>query len=93
MPLEPLADKYRAFGWHVIETDANNIQHVIDAVHEAQTIYEKPTVIIGHNIPGKGVSFMENDPEWHGKPPTKEQAVIALRELQVWREKIQQGVD
>ncbi|HLD79951.1 MAG TPA: transketolase [Candidatus Nanoarchaeia archaeon] len=88
MPLEPLADKYRAFNWHVIEIDANNIQAVIDACNEAATIYEKPTLIMAHNIPGKGVSFMENDFLWHGKPPTAEQAKVALAELKVWRENI-----
>jgi len=93
MPLEPLKDKYEAFGWHVIEVDGHNIKHIIDAFEEAKAIYEKPTLIIAHIIPGKGVSFMENDPEWHGKPPTKEQGEIALRELQVWREKIENDND
>ena len=93
MPLEPLADKYRAFNWHVIEIDANNIQAVIDACHEAATIFEKPTLIMAHNIPGKGVSFMENDYEWHGKPPTAEQAKVALAELKVWRENIVKNRD
>ncbi|MEK6939762.1 MAG: transketolase [Nanoarchaeota archaeon] len=93
MPLEPLADKYRSFNWHVIEIDANNIQAVIDACHEAATIYEKPTLIIAHNIPGKGVSFMENDFLWHGKPPTAEQAKVALAELKVWRENIMKDRD
>ena len=93
MPLEPLAEKYRAFNWHVLEVDAHNIPHFIDASEEAKTIYEKPTLIIAHNIPGKGVSFMENDHEWHGKPPTKEQGEIALRELEVWKERIRGGED
>lgn len=93
MPLEPFADKYRAFNWHVIEIDGNNIKAVIDACDEARTIYEKPTVIIAHNIPGKGVSFMENDHEWHGKPPTAEQAKVALAELKVWRQNIMKNRD
>ena len=93
MPLEPLADKYKAFNWHVIEIDANNIKAVIDACNAAKTIYEKPTLIIAHNIPGKGVSFMENDYEWHGKPPTAEQAKVALAELKVWRENILRNRD
>ncbi|MEM3126789.1 MAG: transketolase [Candidatus Woesearchaeota archaeon] len=93
MPLEPLRQKYEAFGWHVIEVDGHNIRHIIDAFEEAKAVYEKPTLIIAHTIPGKGVSFMENDPEWHGKPPTKEQAEIALRELQIWREKIENEED
>lgn len=93
MPLEPLKEKYEAFNWHVLEADAHNIQQVIDVCNEAKAIYEKPTLIITHNIPGKGVSFMENDFNWHGKPPTAEQAKIALKELQVWREKVVKGVD
>ncbi len=81
MPLEPLADKYKAFNWHVLEVDGHNIEQFVDAVNEARAIYEKPTVIIAHNIPGKGVSFMENDFNWHGKPPNKEEAEKALAEL------------
>ncbi len=81
MPLEPVADKYRAFNWHVLEVDGHNITHFVDAVNEARAIYEKPTVIIAHTIPGKGVSFMENDFIWHGKPPNKEEAAKALAEL------------
>lgn len=93
MPLEPLKEKYEAFNWHVLEVDAHNIRQVIDIFEEAQAIYEKPTVIIAHNIPGKGVSFMENDYEWHGKPPTAEQGKIALAELEVWRKKIVKEID
>jgi len=93
MPLEPLADKYRAFNWHVLEASGHDFQAMHAAVEEAQAIYEKPTVIIAHTIPGKGVSFMENDPEWHGKPPKKEEAKVALQELQAWRKRIMQGTD
>ena len=81
MPLEPLADKYKAFNWHVIEVDGHNIEEIIDAVDQARAVYENPTVIIAHTIPGKGVSFMENLPEWHGKPPNAEEAKRALAEL------------
>lgn len=93
MPLEPLAEKYHSFNWHVLEIDGNNIKAVIDACNEAKAITERPTVIIAHNTPGKGVSFMENNYEWHGKPPTAEQGAIALKELQVWRSKIASGKD
>ena len=93
MPLEPIKEKYEAFNWHVLEVDAHNIQEIINACSEAKAIYEKPTLIIAHAIPGKGVSFMENDFNWHGKPPTAEQAEIALKELQVGREKIVKGTD
>lgn len=83
MPLEPLKDKYEAFGWHVIEIDGHNFQAIIAAFEEAKTIFEKPTMILAHTIPGKGVSFMENKFEWHGKPPNKEEAELALKELTV----------
>ncbi len=81
MPLEPLADKWRAFNWHVIESDGHNLRQIIDACEEAKTIYEKPTVILAHTIPGKGVDFMERHYEWHGKPPDPSEGRLALREL------------
>jgi len=88
MPLEALRAKYEAFRWHVLEVDGHNIQEFVDAVSEAKAIYEKPTVIIAHTIPGKGVSFMENDYLWHGKPPNKEEARTALTELRTLQGKI-----
>ncbi len=81
MPLEPLADKWRAFNWHVIEVDGHNMEEIISAFNEAKSIFEKPTIIIAHTIPGKGVRFMEKKFEWHGKPPTKEEGEKALAEL------------
>ncbi|MBI2594849.1 MAG: transketolase, partial [Candidatus Colwellbacteria bacterium] len=81
MPLEPLREKYEAFGWHVLEVDGHNFEDIVDAVNEAKAIHQEPTVIITHTIPGKGVSFMEGDYLWHGKPPTKEEAAVALKEL------------
>jgi len=89
MPLEPLRQKYEAFNWHVLEIDGHNFQEIVSATDEAKAIYEKPTVIIAHTIPGKGVSFMERDFEWHGKPPNKEQAQKALTELRTLGWKIQ----
>ncbi len=88
MPLEPLVDKYKAFNWHVLHIDGHNMQEIIDSVNHARAVYEKPTVIIAHTIPGKGVDFMENKPEWHGKPPTPEEARIALHELRTLGGKI-----
>lgn len=88
MPLEPLKDKYESFNWHVIEVDGHNIEQFVDAVSEAKAIYEKPTVIIAHTIPGKGVSFMENNYVWHGKPPNAEEAKKALVELRTLGGKI-----
>ena len=81
MPLEPLAEKYKAFNWNVIEIDGHNIEEIIDAVNRARAVYEDPTVIIARTIPGKGVSFMENQPSWHGEPPDAKQAKKALHEL------------
>lgn len=69
MPLDSLKDKYEAFGWQVIEIDGHNFEQIDAACLEARSIYEKPTVIIAHTIPGKGVDFMENRFEWHGSPP------------------------
>lgn len=69
MPLEPLRKKYEAFGWHVLEVDGHNMETIADAVEEAKAVYEKPTLIIAHTIPGKGVPDIEWDYEWHGKPP------------------------
>jgi transketolase len=81
MPLEPIADKYRAFNWHVIEVNGHDFSAFIAAVEEARTIYEKPTLIIAHTIPGKGVPEIEFDYRWHGKPPTAEEGKRFLKEL------------
>ncbi len=89
MPLEPLKEKYEAFNWHVLEVDGNNIRAFIDSVSEAKSIHEKPTVIIAHTVPGKGVDFMENDFTWHGKPPNKVEAAKALEELRTLEGKIE----
>jgi transketolase len=88
MPLEPFADKYRAFGWHVIEVDGHNIQAIIDACNEAKAVMDRPTVIIAFTIPGKGVDFMEGDFHWHGKPPNEQEAAEALRQLRTLKGKI-----
>lgn len=73
MPLEPLADKYRSFNWHVIEIDGHNMTEIVSAVEEAKAIYEKPTMILAHTIPGKGVKEIEFDYHWHGNPPKADQ--------------------
>ncbi|MEK7219295.1 MAG: transketolase, partial [Patescibacteria group bacterium] len=82
MPLEPLPEKYRAFNWHVIEVSGHDFRALDEAFVEAQSIYEKPTIIISHNIPGKGVKEFERDYKWHGKPPSKEEGKMALAELE-----------
>lgn len=89
MPLEPLAAKYEAFGWHVLQIDGHNFRSIIDAAHLADAVYEKPTVVICHTIPGKGVDFMEEDYTWHGIPPDRDQARRALGELRSLRGRIE----
>jgi len=88
MPLEPLADKYRAFNWAVFECDGHDIAAFVDAVEQAKAVTDKPQVIIAHTVMGKGVSYMEGDYTWHGKPPKADEADLALRELLAAREKI-----
>jgi transketolase len=82
MPLEPLADKFTAFGWHVLEVDGHNIEAIVNTLHEAASIWEKPVMIIAHTIPGQGVSFMECDYRWHGKTPKEDEAKKALEEIE-----------
>lgn len=81
MPLEPVADKYRAFNWHVIEVNGNDISAFIAAVEEAKAVFEKPTLILAHTIPGRGVPEIEFDYHWHGKPPSKEEGKRFLKEI------------
>ena len=88
MPLEPFADKYRAFGWHVLEVDGHNIPQFIAACDEAKAIYDKPTVIIAHTIPGKGIRQIERDYRWHGKPPSAVEGKLFLNELRTMEGKI-----
>ncbi|HVU75595.1 MAG TPA: transketolase [Candidatus Paceibacterota bacterium] len=88
MPLEPLDEKYRSFGWHVLEIDGHNIPQFIAACAEASAIYEKPTVIIAHTIPGKGIHSIERDFRWHGKPPSAEEGKAFLNELRTMEGKI-----
>ena len=88
MPLEPFSDKYRAFGWHVIDIDGNDIKQFVSACEEAKTISDKPTLIMARTVPGKGIKSIENDYLWHGKPPTKDEAVAFLAELRAEREEL-----
>lgn len=88
MPLETLRYKYESFNWNVLEIDGHNIRMVNDAVRSARATQGKPTMIIAHTIPGKGVSFMENDYTWHGKPPNDEEAKKALKELRTLQGRI-----
>ena len=89
MSLEPLEDKYKAFGWHVLNVDGNNIRDFVDAVEQTKAIFEKPTVIIAHTIPGKGIHDMEFDYLWHGKAPKLEEGQKFIEELRTLGGKIQ----
>ena len=81
MPLDSLKAKYEAFNWHVLEVDGHNIRQFIEAVDEAKAIAEKPTLIIAHTIPGKGVPEIEGDYRWHGKPPKPDEAKRFLKQI------------
>ena len=81
MELEPLADKWRAFGWNTLDIDGHDISQVLDAIAEAKKTHGQPTVIIARTIKGKGVSFMENNPDFHGRAPNKEEYDLAMGEL------------
>ena len=91
MPLEPLRAKWEAFNFHVIEIDGHNMEDIVGAVEQAKAIYEKPTCIIAHTIPGKGIKGIEFDYLWHGKPPTKDEEKKFLQELRTLRGQIEAG--
>ncbi len=88
MPLEDLRGKWESFGWHVQEIDGHNIESIIDAASMARAITNKPSIIIAHTIPGKGVDFMEYDYHWHGMAPNSDQAKEALQKLRTLDGKI-----
>jgi len=81
MGLEPFDSKWQSFGWHVIEVDGHDLAQLIEAFDQAKLVKGQPTVIIAHTTKGKGVSFMENNPNFHGKAPNAEEVEIALKEL------------
>jgi transketolase len=82
MNLEPFTDKWRAFGWHVIEIDGNDFSQVLSAIDDAKKVKGQPKMIIAHTIKGKGVSYMENNVDFHGKAPNEEEIKQALKELE-----------
>ena len=81
MPLGLVAEKWQAFGWQVVEIDGHNMGQVVDALEASRTVTGKPAMIVAHTIKGKGVSFMENNPAWHGRAPNKAEADQALQEI------------
>ena len=82
MNLDPFNQKWQAFGWHVIEVNGHDFAQLTDAFNQAKLVKGQPTVIIAHTIKGKGVSFMENNPDFHGKAPTAAEVERALKELE-----------
>lgn len=88
MPLEDLRGKWESFGWHVQEINGHSMESIIDAASMARAISNRPSVVIAHTIPGKGVDFMEYDYKWHGMPPNHEQAKEALKKLRTLDGKI-----
>lgn len=81
MGVAPLASKWRAFNWHVIEVNGHDMAGLLESFEEARATKGRPSVILAHTVMGKGVSFMEDDYKWHGVPPNREQAERALREM------------
>ena len=81
MTLEPLAQKWRAFGWRVMETDGHDYNVLLPTINRARQRRTRPTVIIAHTVKGKGVSFMENNPAFHGRAPNKDEFEQAMKEL------------
>lgn len=82
MPIEPIGDKWRSFGWDVKEIDGHNVREILTVLDNLKDHQDHPTVVIAHTIKGKGVSFMENLAKWHGKAPNKEQFKRAMKELE-----------
>jgi transketolase len=81
MPIHPAVDKWQAFGWHVLDIDGHDMAQVVAALEEAKSHKGKPTMIVANTVKGKGVSYMENVCEWHGKAPCQEEADQAIEEL------------
>ena len=92
MNLEPLLNKWEAFGWHAISCDGHNLKELLEAFRIAKTVKLKPTVIIAHTVKGKGVSFMEHVVDFHGRAPTEKEREIALKELSEI-EKVEDGIE
>jgi transketolase len=82
MNIAPVADKWRAFGWHVLEVDGHDFPAVLAALDEARKVQGKPTMIVAHTTKGKGVSFMEDVVDYHGKVPTRSELDVAVTEIE-----------
>jgi transketolase len=84
--LEPLVEKWKAFGWQAVSVDGHDMQNLVEVMKNIHKKSDKPTVIIAHTVKGKGISFMEDDNNWHYKVPTKEEVLIAKKELGLLKE-------
>ncbi len=82
MPTEPIAAKWQAFGWHTVEVHGHNVRQLLDGLDMAAEVHSRPTILIARTTKGKGVSFMESNPTWHGKPPTEAEYLAARAELE-----------
>ncbi len=89
MPSEPLDKKYEAFGWHVIKLDGHDFDEILAAFREAETVKDRPTVILARTVKGKGISYMENNVGWHGKAPNEEQYETGKAELQALLQRLE----
>ena len=87
MPLEPLVDKWKAFRWNVVEVNGHNVDEILTAMKKFKLTRNMPTVIIAHTVKGKGVSFMENNPDWHGRVLNKQEYEQAIKEISGEKEK------
>lgn len=83
IPLEPFADKWRAFNWHVVEVDGHNVPQLLSALAEAKQTKGRPTAIVAHTVKGKGVSFMEEQVCWHSRAPNESEYTLAMKELEL----------
>ncbi len=81
MPMEPLAERWRSFGWKVLEVNGHDVRQVADALLLAYQVHDRPTIVIARTTKGRGVSFMENNSFWHGNVPNADQMKQALAEL------------
>ncbi|MBS3749531.1 MAG: transketolase, partial [Candidatus Thermoplasmatota archaeon] len=88
LQLENVADRWKAFGWHVLEIDGHDITEIYDAFHEAKAITNKPSMIVLNTVKGKGVSYMENNVDFHGVPPNEMEYNLAMEELDLMKEKL-----
>jgi transketolase len=89
MSVEPVSERWRAFGWHVLEIDGHNFEEILSALDKAQRVTGKPTMIIAHTVKGKGVSYMEGTLSFHGKAPSKDELIKAHTEFDIAKKRLE----